>query len=92
MVIALISLLYISFTVWIGYAFHTNTIMINGFMADLRSMGGLESQGAAAILAVHEMAEDSRIPTITFLFAGGGTFIGTLTFLWYSHFSQARNA
>ena len=88
MVIALITLLYISFTVWMGYAFHTNTVMINGFMADLGSMVDLESQGVAAILAVHEMAENASVSTITFLFAGGGTFIGTLSFLWYAHFRK----
>ena len=91
-VIALITLLYISFTVWIGYAFYTNTVMINGFMDDLRSMGELESQGVTAILAVHEMTADSSVPAVTFLFAGGGTFLGTLTFLWYSHFRRERNA
>ena len=91
-VIALITLLYISFTVWIGYAFQTNTTMINGFMADLRSMGELESQGVAAILSVHEMSADSSIPAVTFLFAGGGTFVGTVSFLWYSHFRRERDA
>ena len=91
-VIALITLLYISFTVWIGYAFYTNTVMITGFMDDLRLMGELESKGVAAILAVHEMTADSSIPAVTFLFAGGGTFLGTLAFLWYSHFRRERNA
>jgi hypothetical protein len=91
-VIALITLLYVSFSVWMGFAMFTNSTIISGFMSDLKSMGELKSHGVAAILAVHEMSDKSSIPATTFLFAAGGTFTGTIMFLWYSHLRKERNA
>ena len=91
-VVSLIMFLYISFSVWVGYAFYTNTIMISGFMDDLKAMGELKSHGVAAVLAVHEMAESSKVAVYTLFFAIGGTFFGTIAFLWYSHLGQRRHA
>jgi hypothetical protein len=91
-VVAMIMFLYISFSVWVGYAFYSNTLMISGFVADIKAIGELQSHGVAAILAVHEMASNSIVAVSTLFFAVGGTFFGTITFLWYSHLGQRKHA
>ena len=84
-IIVMITFLYVAFTVWLGYAFYSNTAMVYGFMEDLRAIGELESKGAASILLVHERAASSPFAAWSFLASAGGTFLGTITFLWYSH-------
>ena len=91
-IVAMICLIYISFSVWLGFVFFTHNTMVNGFLDDLRAMGELSSQGAKAILAAHEMSNQSKIPIITIFFASIGTFLGTNIFLWYSHLKGRANA
>jgi hypothetical protein len=87
-IIAMIMLLYISFSVWMGYVLATNAMIVAGFVEDIRAIEELESQGVASILAVHDMAFHSKVPKLTFVFALGGTLFSTVTFLWYSHFRK----
>ena len=91
LVIFLIMLLYIAFSVWIGFAFYSNSTMIAALIQDLQNLQPLQSLGAKSIVEVHLSAETSKIPTLTLFFSAGGTFFGTIAFLWYSHLRSVND-
>lgn len=92
LVIFLITLLYAAFTVWMAMASFSNNEMVRGLLADLGELEPLQTNSAQSVLEIHDFIMHSAFSTGSLALVVLGTFLGTISFLWYSHVKGRRES